>query len=62
MHLESTLEYRYYKIAVDLPLIGERAVLTYRSPFLVDKGDIVLVPAGKGDRYVLGVVISQVNL
>jgi len=61
MPLESTLEYRYYKIAVDLPLIGERALLTYRSPFLVDKGDLVLVPLGKGDRYVLGVVISQVK-
>lgn len=56
------MEYKYYKIVVDVPLIGERAFLTYRSPFLFEKGDLVLVPVGKGDRYVLGVVISQVNV
>jgi len=57
---ENTLEYKFYKIAVDIPLIGERSVFTYRSPFLLSTGDLVIVPVGDGDAPHLGVVVEEV--
>ena len=55
------MEYKFYKIAVDIPLIGERSVFTYRSPFLLSTGDLVMVPVGEGDAPRLGVVIGEVT-
>ncbi|UZN23387.1 hypothetical protein GM182_05850 [bacterium 3DAC] len=61
MSLENTLEYKYYKVAVDTPLIGERSVFTYRSLFLLHTGDLVVVPVGKGDAPKYGVVVGDAD-
>ncbi len=53
------MEYKIYNIAVDVPLIGERAVFSYRSPVLLDIGDLVAVPVGKGDAPRGGIVVGQ---
>ncbi len=58
MSSEDTLAYKYYKVAIDTPLIGERSVFTYRSLFLLHPGDLVVVPVGKGDAPRYGIVVG----